>query len=87
MTTTSTEPRLLADLYAELVDRARDLALARAATLGFIPGFRIGECADGSRRYYAAVGADEEHLIYTPAPAEAPGWARRFTDWTTREER
>ena len=71
--------------YEALTARALAKAQELAPRLAYLPSIAIRECADGSRRYFAAVGADEEHLTYTPAPDEAPAWARReFPNWVER---
>jgi len=65
-------------LVLELARRAAESAV----TLGQLR-ITLAETADGSGRYYAAIGWDEEYRLYTPAPGDAPAWARaRFPDWT-----
>lgn len=65
-------------LVLELARRAAESAVA----LGQLR-ITIDEMADGSGRYYAAIGWDEQYRLYTPAPHDAPTWARaRFADWT-----
>lgn len=67
-------------LFIELARRAAEHAVA----LGQLH-FRIDECGDGSGRYLAAIGWDEQEYLYTPAPDGAPPWATaRYDDWSRK---
>lgn len=54
---------------------------------GELVGIQLGEMADGSGRSFALVstdsaGLEQEYRIASPAPADAPAWARSFGEWS-----
>lgn len=71
-------------MIIELAAHAADVA----ATDGDpVTRIQMGEMADGSRRHFALVetdshGLEQEYRIASPAPADAPPWARQFDRWT-----
>jgi hypothetical protein len=76
-------PTVIRELAAFAARLADDVA-SDFATLSV----SIGECADGSRRSYALISTsdgelEQEFRVTTPAPFNAPPWARRYQTWLT----
>jgi len=69
---------------AELAAQVEDLTQGIGETVSRVT---MGECADGSRRWYALVetwsaGLEQTYRVITPAPWNSPEWASVHTDWT-----
>jgi hypothetical protein len=72
--------------------RLAELATDVAATVDeseVVTAVTMGEMADGSARSFALVDAydstnelEQQYRISSPAPADAPEWAREFDRWT-----
>lgn len=68
------------ELFVETARLAAEAAVEINQT-----AFRITEAADGSGRWVALIGWDEDTRIFSPSPADAPVWAQTHTGYSREQ--
>lgn len=69
-----------------IIDLAAQVESLIEGILDTVSEVKMGECADGSRRWYALIettdgNLDQTFRIITPRPWNAPAWASDYREW------